>query len=131
MYTKEIENLSSERDNALEKIKKLKKNKLFLWKFKREPGQIQILSGNKCGNLWLPLWLSLMRKRHWSCKKKRNKQKKLKKGNTKLRLNTHFENLADQGYWETTVHYIFRRWINPMHVKLKFLIKWPDHNASM
>ena len=30
MYTKEIENLSSERDNALEKIKKLKKNKLFL-----------------------------------------------------------------------------------------------------
>ena len=30
MYTKEIENLSSERDNALEKIKKLKKKKLFL-----------------------------------------------------------------------------------------------------
>ena len=26
---------------------------------------------------------------------------------------------------------IFRRWINLMYVKLKFLIKWPDHDASM
>ena len=83
MYTKEIENLSSERDNALEKIKKLKKNKLFLWKFKREPGQIQILSGNKCRNLWLPLWLSSMRKRHWSCKKKK-KKKKTEQGRHKI-----------------------------------------------
>ena len=51
---------------------------------------------------------------------------------TKLRLNTQFENLADQvGCSKTTVHDIFRRCINLMYVKLKFLIKWPDHHASM
>ena len=51
----------------------------------------------------------------------------------KLRLNTRFENLADQvGCSKTTVHNIFRRWIiNFMYVKLMFLIKWPDHDASM
>ena len=50
----------------------------------------------------------------------------------KLRLNTQFENLADLvGCSKTTVYDIFRRWINLMYVKLKFLIKWPDHDASM
>ena len=50
----------------------------------------------------------------------------------KLRLNTQFENLADQvGCSKTTVHDIFRRWIKLMYVKLKFLIKWPDHDASI
>ena len=50
----------------------------------------------------------------------------------KLRLNTQFENLADQvGFSKTTVHEIFRRRINLMYVKLKFLIKWPDHDASV
>ena len=50
----------------------------------------------------------------------------------KLRLNTQFENLADHvGCSKTTVHEIFRRWINLMYVKLKFLIKWPDHDASV
>ena len=37
----------------------------------------------------------------------------------KLRLNTQFENLADQ-----VGCYL-------MYVKLKFLIKWPDHDASV
>ena len=50
----------------------------------------------------------------------------------KLRLNTQFENLVDRvGCSKTTVHNIFRRWINLMYVKLKFLIKWSDHDASM
>ena len=49
----------------------------------------------------------------------------------KLRLNTQSENLADQvGCLKTTVHEIFRRWINLMYVKLKFLIKWPDYDAG-
>ena len=51
---------------------------------------------------------------------------------TKLRLSTQFENLADQvGCSKTTVHDIFRRWIKLMYVKLKFLTKWSDHDASM
>ena len=50
----------------------------------------------------------------------------------KLRLNTQFENLADQvGCSKTTVHGIFGRWINLMYLKLKFLIKLPDHDASV
>ena len=50
----------------------------------------------------------------------------------KLRLNTQFEDLADQvGCSKTTAHDIFRRWINFMYVKLKFLIKGPDHDANM
>ena len=49
-----------------------------------------------------------------------------------LRLNTQFENLADQvGCLKTTVHNIFKTWINLMYVKLTFLIKWTDHDASM
>ena len=49
----------------------------------------------------------------------------------KLRFNTQFENLADQvGCSKATVHDIFRRWINLMYVKFKFLIKWSDHDAS-
>ena len=47
-----------------------------------------------------------------------------------LRLNTQFENLAHQvGCSKTTD--ILRRWINLMYVKLKFFIKWPNHDASM
>ena len=50
----------------------------------------------------------------------------------KLRLNTQFENLADQvSCSKTTFHDIFRRWINLMYVKLKFLIKWLDQDDSM
>ena len=50
----------------------------------------------------------------------------------KLRLNTQFENLDDQvGCSKTTVHGIFRRWINLMCMKIKFLIKWTDHDAIM
>ena len=50
----------------------------------------------------------------------------------KLKLNTQFENLADQvGCSKTIVHDIFRRWINLMYVKLQFLIKWPNHDAIM
>ena len=50
----------------------------------------------------------------------------------KLRLNTQFENLADQvDCSKTTAYDILRRWINLMYVKLKFLIKWPDHDASI
>ena len=50
----------------------------------------------------------------------------------KLRLNTQFENLVDQvGCSKTIVIDIFRKWINLVYVKLKFLIKWPDHDASM
>ena len=42
----------------------------------------------------------------------------------KLRLNTQFEKLADQvGCSKTTVYDIFRRWINLMYMKLKFLKK--------
>ena len=49
----------------------------------------------------------------------------------KLRLNTQFENLADQvGCLKATARVIFRRWINLMYVKLKFLMKWPDHDGS-
>ena len=35
------------------------------------------------------------------------------------------------GCSKTTVHDIFRRWINLMYVKLKFLIKWQDHDDNM
>ena len=50
----------------------------------------------------------------------------------KLRLTTQFDNLADQvGCLKTTVHDNFRRWINPMYVKLEFLIKRLDCDASM
>ena len=49
-----------------------------------------------------------------------------------LRLKTQFNNLADQvGCSKATFHDIFRRWINLMYVKLKFLIKWPDNDAGM
>ena len=72
--------------------------------------------------------------------------KKTKKGRDKLlsyrdqlimtliksRLNTQFEDLADQvGCSKTTVYDIFRSWINLMYVKLKFLIQWLDHDASI
>ena len=50
----------------------------------------------------------------------------------KLKRNTQFENLADQvGCSKTTAQNIFRSWINLMHANLKFLIKWPGHDASM
>ena len=50
----------------------------------------------------------------------------------KLTLNTKFENLADQvGCSKTTVHDIFRRYINLMYVKLKLLIKLPDRDTSI
>ena len=50
----------------------------------------------------------------------------------KLRLNTQFENLANLvSCSKTTVHDIFRTWINLMCLKLKFLIKQPNHDASM
>ena len=49
----------------------------------------------------------------------------------KLRLNTQFENLADQfNSSKSCTNDIFIRWINLMYVKLKSLIKWPDHDAN-
>ena len=129
MYTKEIENLCSESDNALEKIKKLKKTNLSYENLKENQAKFKYYLGINV-EIFDCLFDYLQWEKDIEAVKKKKKKKKWKRG-TKLRLNTHFENLADQGYWETTVHYIFRRWINPMHVKLKFLIKWPDHNASM
>ncbi len=49
----------------------------------------------------------------------------------RLRLDIQFENLADQfGMAKSSCHDIFKRWINLLYTKLKFLIKWPDHDAS-
>ena len=49
----------------------------------------------------------------------------------KLRLNTQFENLSDQfNSSKSCTNDIFIRWINLMYVKLKSLIKWPDHDAN-
>ena len=45
MYTKEIENLSSERDNALEKIKKLKKKKLSYGNLKENQAKFKYYLG--------------------------------------------------------------------------------------
>ena len=50
----------------------------------------------------------------------------------KLRLNLQLGTMSDQvGCSKKTVHNIFRRFINPICVKLKFLIKWSDHDASV
>ena len=50
----------------------------------------------------------------------------------KLRLNPQLRTMSDLvGCSKKTVHNIFRRLINLMCVKLKFLIKWSDHDASM
>ena len=49
----------------------------------------------------------------------------------RLRLGVQFENLSDQlNCPKSTVHDVFGRWINLMYVKMKPLIKWPDHDAS-
>ena len=49
----------------------------------------------------------------------------------KLRLNNHFENLADQFHSrKSTLHSIFWKWIDLLYSKLSFLIRWPDHDAS-
>jgi len=49
----------------------------------------------------------------------------------KLRLNLHFETLADMfKSSKTTLQRIFWKWVNILYVKLAFLIKWPDHDAS-
>ena len=49
----------------------------------------------------------------------------------KLRLDIQFEYLADQiGLAKSCCHDIFKRWINLLYAKLKFSIKWPDHDAT-
>jgi len=49
----------------------------------------------------------------------------------KLRLNLQFETLADMfKSSKTTLQRIFWKWVNILYVKLAFLIKWPDHDAS-
>ena len=50
----------------------------------------------------------------------------------KLRLNLQIEALADlYNVSKTTVNDVFWRWVDLLYEKLKFLIKWPDHDASM
>ena len=50
----------------------------------------------------------------------------------KLRLSIPFENLADQfNCARSSIAGIFKRWINLLYTKLSFLIKWPDHEASL
>ena len=49
----------------------------------------------------------------------------------KLRLDIQFENLADQfNCPKSSAHDIVKRWIDLMYIKLKFLIKSPDHDAA-
>lgn len=50
----------------------------------------------------------------------------------KLRLNLQIETLAEMfAVSKTTVNDIFWRWMDVIYEELKFLIKWPDHDASM
>ena len=50
----------------------------------------------------------------------------------KLRLNAHFENLADQFQSRrSSLHSIFWKWIDFLYSKLSFLVRWPDHDASL
>ena len=137
--TKEIENLRNERDNALEKIKKLVKKHLFYENLKENHAKFKYYTG-----INVEVFECLFDFLH--AEKDIEAVKKTKKGRhrllpnrdqlimtlIKLRLNTQFEKLANQvGCSKTTVHDIFKMWINLMYVKLKFLIKWPDHDASM
>ncbi len=49
----------------------------------------------------------------------------------KLRLNQQWDNLADIfRSSRPSLNEIFWKWINLIHAKLSFLIKWPDHDAS-
>ena len=50
----------------------------------------------------------------------------------KLRLNLQIEALADlYNVSKTKVNDVFWRWVDLLYEKLKFLFKWPDHDASM
>ena len=49
----------------------------------------------------------------------------------KLRLDQQFQNLADQfNLPKSSAHDIFKRWIDLLHAKLKFIIRIPDHDAA-
>ena len=49
----------------------------------------------------------------------------------KLRLDQQFRNLTDQfNLPKSSAHDIFRRWIDLLHAKLKFLIQIPDRDAA-
>ena len=139
LYTKEIENLRNERDNALEKIKALEKKHLSYENLKENHAKFKYYT-----RINMEVFDCLFD--YLQAEKDIEAVKKTKKGSHRLfcyrdqlimilielRLNTQFENLADQvGCSETTVHDIFKKWINLMYVKLKFLIKWTDHDASM
>ena len=49
----------------------------------------------------------------------------------KLRLDQQFQNLADQfNLPKSSAHDIFKRWIDLLHAKLKFILRIPDHDAA-
>ena len=127
----EIDNIRIERNAALQEVKELKSKFMGYNNLKHKKSEkfkyYTGITSETFDNIFKYLATSLPKK----CRSKISFEDQLLMTLIKLRLDIQFENLADQfGLAKSTCHDIFKRWINLLYTKLKFLIKWPDHDAS-
>jgi len=126
----EIDHLRKERDRAIEKLDDMKSNTFSFNNLKERPAKFKYYTGITVEQFGMI---------HELVQSSLPDQKKYKLSfldqflmtAMKLRLNLHFETLADMfKSSKTTLQRIFWKWVNILYVKLAFLIKWPDHDAS-
>ena len=130
-YNTEIANLRQERDDARKKLSFVESKFISYANMKNNPKKVKYYTGITAETLdALFKYLQPSLPKIYRCKMPYDDQ--LLMTLVKLRLNQQFENLADQFNCATSsIHGIFKRWINLLYTKLKFLIKWPDHDAGL
>ncbi len=123
--------LRKERDDALSKLKSLEAKFLSYNSLRSQPKKFNYYTGidvDKFDAVFRFMEGSLPRK----SKYKMDFKDQLLMTLVKLRLNIQFENLADQFQsTKSTLHSIFWKWVDLLFSKLSFLIRWPDHDASI
>lgn len=131
IYRKEIISLKKERDEAREQVEQIKSKFLCYTTLKKKPNKFKYYTGiqrDTFSALFKYLKKGLPRLTRTNAM---SYEDQLLMVLIKLRLNIQFENLSDQfNCPKSSIHDIFKRWINLMYTKMKNLIKWPDHDAS-
>lgn len=128
----EMANLRKERDSALDKIKELEASVISYEALKCQSTQkFKYYTGitlETFDNIFKFLKSSLPS----ICRNKLTFENQLLMTLMRLRLSIQFEHLADQfNIPKSTCNDIFKRWLDLLYTKMKFLINWPDHDASL
>lgn len=127
----ECQSLRQEKSSAYETIQKLQSKFLSYETLKVQPDKFKYYTGIGIDKFEI-IFDYLKGYMPHKCKVKLSYEDQLLMTLVKLRLNPQWVSLADQfNSSKTSLNDIFWKWIDLIYYQLSFLIKWPDHEASL